>query len=346
MSSVAQKINLPKINLPPSLNKIVAVFRREFLDHRAGYFTVPMVITGLIILGMIAQIYFASAGSIQFSDNGETFSDLINRVVSRFDEAPTGAREIGMMGIAIILYWPLWIVVNIVIVFALLRSLYSDRRDKSFLFWKSMPISDTMEIAIKYCAAVFVAPAISMGFGIVLQLFFGVVATGFVWSTGGSAWDLIWSPMPIVTFWPELYLHFVVLSLWIFPIFAWLMLASSFAPRTPLMFAAVPPIVLVIVEEMIFDTSYILDWLGEQFGMGYASSFSSAVESAGYDGLDFDDMDFESEADGIEFFSNFLGDVGPFDVLAGALSQGSFYFGLAIGAAFIGGAIWLRKNRV
>ncbi len=51
-------------------------------------------------------------------------------------------------------------------------------------------------------------------------------------------------------------------TLWYAPIVAYLMLASAWAPRSPFLWAVLPPVALVVMEGVLFRTDYVGDFIG------------------------------------------------------------------------------------
>ncbi len=152
-------------------------------------------------------------------------------------------------------------VLSLVLFFYLIGSLYAERADRSVLFWKSMPVSDLMCVLSKLLIALLIAPAIAIIAILFTQLLLFTLATLFAWSGGFSAWDLLWAPSGIVTGFLGLIIAYLVQALWVLPIFAWLMLVSSWTNRTPFLVALLGPLAPVVLEGVLFQTSTIATWI-------------------------------------------------------------------------------------
>ncbi|WP_210235883.1 ABC-2 transporter permease, partial [Mesorhizobium sp. M1C.F.Ca.ET.212.01.1.1] len=85
-------------------------------------------------------------------------------------------------------------VLAFVVFFYCLGALYDDRRDRSILFWKSLPLSDTQTVLSKVISALIVAPLIAVIAGIITMLGFLLVISVVALMHGGSPMTLIWGP--------------------------------------------------------------------------------------------------------------------------------------------------------
>ena len=74
------------------------------------------------------------------------------------------------------LYNFLILVLILVTINYLMNTLYQDRKDRSILFWKSMPVSEWEEVLCKFAVAMVVAPFIYIAVSILLQLICVVLA--------------------------------------------------------------------------------------------------------------------------------------------------------------------------
>src|SRR6266496_3801687 len=148
--------------------------------------------------------------------------------------------------------------VFIVGVFYSLDALYGERRDRSILFWKSLPVSDLTTVLSKITIPLVILPLLS---------FATTVATQFIMLLLSSA-ILAGSGVNIGTLWAEasffhvslvlLYHLLTVHGVWYAPLYGWLLLVSALAPRAPFIWAFLPPFVICGVEKIAFNTSHFL----------------------------------------------------------------------------------------
>ena len=144
----------------------------------------------------------------------------------------------------------------------LLSSLYDDRRDRSILFWKSMPVSDTLTVLSKLITALVAVPLVYLAGVIVVQLAALLMLTMGSIGTEVSAWETLWGPASLLRNWFTYLGAIVFYSFWALPFFGWLLAVSSFAKSVPFFWAVGVPIGLVISERIVTGDSLIRDWIG------------------------------------------------------------------------------------
>jgi ABC-2 type transport system permease protein len=207
----------------------------------------------------------------------------------------------------------------IVGIFYSLDALYGERRDRSILFWKSLPVSDLTTVLSKITIPLIVLPLLSLVITIVAQLIMLLLSSAVLLGSG----------LNIATLWTEvsffhvslvfLYHILTVHGLWYAPIYGWLLLVSAWAPRAPFIWAFLPPFVICGVEKIAFNTSHFLSMLERRL-TGPEASTPMAPGSA------------------------------PMDPLAALMPHGFFsepglWIGLVIAAACLAAAVRLRRHR-
>jgi ABC-2 type transport system permease protein len=155
-----------------------------------------------------------------------------------------------IMGIAIIIG-----------VFYCLDALYSERRDRSILFWKSLPVSDVTAVLAKLAIPILILPLLSFVITVATQLLILMMSSAIFAGTGVNIAE-IWSHASFLRV-PAIWLYHLVTihGLWYAPLFAWLLMVSAWAPRAPFLWAFLPPFVIYGVEKIAFNTSYFLHML-------------------------------------------------------------------------------------
>lgn len=306
-----------------------SLMRREFLEHKMAFFTTPAVV-GALMFGIIAlALVTLEVRSGEFMMNIDDAAFFVEDGVISID-----GREVGNELAQVVAMAPsmlLLLILPFIIVFPLLGSLYEERRDRSYLFWKSMPVSDTEEVLAKLGFIVFVGPLIVFAFMVALGLATTILATPFMWLHGLPAWDLLWSHFAFISVWVGVAANYLVWALWAFPFFAWILLASAYAPKAPLMYAVLPPVVIGVVEAIIFNSSRFFETIGGQLGGKYGIFVGQRLENR---------VRFEGPGGDHPTLADAAISLGH------AFTSGSFWIGAAIGVAFIAGAIWLRRYNV
>ena len=139
----------------------------------------------------------------------------------------------------------------------LLGCLYNDRKDRSILFWKSMPVSEWEEVLTRFAVAMIVAPAIYIGVSLLLQLSFVLMAMLMVWRMDMDPFAMILANSGFGDLLLQQVGGWLMTALWVAPAYGWLMLASAFARRSPFLAAIAPVIALMLLEGILFGTNYV-----------------------------------------------------------------------------------------
>jgi ABC-2 type transport system permease protein len=143
------------------------------------------------------------------------------------------------------------VVMGFVIFFYLLGSLYDDRKDRSILFWKSLPASDTLTLASKLISAMVVIPTFFLVILIITHIILAIIGSLMILGVDGNPWSLFLSVVNPFKAWAMIAASWYAHSIWALPIYGWLMLVSAFAPRVPLLFATLPPLVFAVLQTWI-----------------------------------------------------------------------------------------------
>jgi ABC-2 type transport system permease protein len=297
------------------MSHLPLLVRREFWEHRS-FFIAPAIVAAILLLG-------AMFGHIEF---GHTSLNLLERpdFVSKHYGIITGI----LSGLAV----PYLISMSFLIVFYLLDSLYADRKDRSVLFWKSLPISDTETVVSKLVVAAIVLPVLTFAAAVVTNLLFGLIESVRLSGTIQDVWSVIWLPRAWFSAHALLLYCLVVMMLWYLPILAWCLLVSAWARRAVILWAVLPPLLLMLAENVFFDTSYIWHMLRNRFVGWFSLAINTNATAEHAMVLDGERIPMTQR-------------------LSEALDPGTFFsspglwIGLIVAAGFIWGAILLRRRR-
>jgi ABC-2 type transport system permease protein len=207
----------------------------------------------------------------------------------------------------------------IVAAFYCLGALHNERRDRSILFWKSLPVSDFTTVAAKASIPLVVLPLVTFAVVLATQLVMLALSTVILLANGMDA-TTTWTRLPLFEM-PLVVLYgLAVLALWYAPIWGWLLMVSGWARRAPFLWAVLPPLALCVVEKIAFNTGYFAALLKYRLG-GYAEAFT--VRAHGNTPLD-----PLPQLDPVRF-----------------LSTPGLWVGLGFAAAFLAAAVWRRRRR-
>jgi ABC-2 type transport system permease protein len=160
-------------------------------------------------------------------------------------------------------------IVFIVGVFYCLDALHGERRDRSILFWKSLPVSDFTTVLSKATIPLVVLPAISFAIVVCVQVIM-LLMTSVVLIFHGMSPASTWAAFPVFQNWLVLLYGLVAIALWHAPIYGWLLLVSGWARRATFLWAVLPLLAIGIFEKITFNSSYFASMLKQRL-MGFAA---------------------------------------------------------------------------
>ncbi len=275
--------------------------RRELWENRSIYIA-PLAVAGVFLFGF-----------------------LLSRIGLAHSRHDLAAYDRAQLDPAVVLPYhlaaALVVVTGIVVaVVYCLGALHGERRDRSILFWKSLPVSDLTTVLAKASVPLAILPAVVFVIVIALQFVMLLLTTAVLLAHGVNA-SSVWLQVAAPSRWLVLIYGLAVLSLWYAPIYAWLILVSGWARRVTFLWAVLPPLGLCLVEKIAFDTTAFASLLGRRLGGAFAQAFSNP--STVHDPM--------GRVEGID----------P----AKFLSSLDLWTGLAVAAALLAAAVWLRRRR-
>jgi ABC-2 type transport system permease protein len=224
--------------------------RRELWENRSLYL-VPLTVAGLFLFAFVIGHNPHAHVHIGFSPNS------MQGQGPQIFEQPYTIVALLLMGTTFL-----------VALFYCLEALHGERRDRSILFWKSLPVSDTMTVLAKASIPMLILPLITFATVLVTQGIMLLLSSIVMLARGQNVADL-WSHLPLWQMSLMLFFHMVAVhGLWYAPIYGWLLLVSAWARRAPFLWAVLPPLVVIVIEKIAFDTSHFAALLGFRFGGG------------------------------------------------------------------------------
>jgi ABC-2 type transport system permease protein len=209
--------------------------RRELWENRSVYLG-PLIIAALVLFGSLISVATLPHRVRNVSANDPI--KLHSVITKPFAMAPA----------------PIMLASFIIGLFYSLDALYGERRDRSILFWKSLPVSDLTTVLAKIAVPIALLPLIALAISIVtffILFAFGTLALMPSGNTGALWRELRFVQEPLVMLY-----GLTVHSLWFAPIYSWLLLVSAWARRMPVLWALLPPAAVAMVERMALGTTY------------------------------------------------------------------------------------------
>jgi len=296
------------------MNRFLWLVRREIWEHKAIWVAPAIVIGCLVLLVLTGNVHLGP-----FAGHGDaTVFDEVSR------EMQLKLLVIVYAGLALVVF----MVMGIVAFFYSIDSLYADRRDRSVLFWKSLPLSDVETVLSKFAVAIVVIPLVALAASLAAQL---VIAAGGSarLSMGGLPGGVMWEPQALFGGFMVAFLWCVTAVLWYSPVVGYLMLASAWAPRGPFLWAVLPPVGLWVLERVVVGSEYVGDFItGRLFGLYRLLGEQSGGEVNRPGG------DLEK-----------IGNVDLVGSLREFYASPDLWLGVGAAALLLAAAIWVRRYR-
>ena len=307
--------------------------KREYWEHRGGFLWAPLVAGGIFLLLLILMILLFEI----FRTHAGVHVGFLNTLVEKADagdwESAGNAFDMILLIPSIILS----AVLGFVVLFYSLGSLYDDRRDRSILFWKSLPVSDMRTVLSKVASALIMAPVFSILISVVMGVVLLLICAFFLAAHGISIWRLLAYTHPLQVL--GSLLSFVPLyALWALPSVGWLMFCSAWARSKPFLWGVAVPLIaglFVGLFSVMSPLSFSAKWI-------WSHVILRALLSV------FPGSEFVLDA---QYLKN-MPDTNPNESVALSLLHSytllgsvELWIGVAAGIALIGGAIWFRRVR-
>ena len=260
MNAVIDTEARPMRVAPHPTHKFKLLLRREFWEHKGGFFWAPLVAGGIFLLlavmgigvGEMAKSRIPGDARVNIEGGSFQIDGLDLGHVGR-QMSPHDLQELGQ-GVDVALFmagsWPL-IVLAFVVFFYCLGALYDERKDRSVLFWKSLPISDAQTVLSKLVTALLVGPLIALAITGLVMLATGLMMSIFIAINGGNPFYLYWSHLSPFKLFIGTFGWLPIYVLWALPTAGWLMLCSAWARRMPFLWAVMLPIFAGVAVSMV-----------------------------------------------------------------------------------------------
>jgi len=304
------------------INKLVLGLKREFWEYRRMIILVPLVLSGLVILASIAATLSSKNLSPETqvveqvdqiesekSPSLQPESEASNQIPPAIKAELKKRTAVDFVGVYIGVAWFASLIY-------LLSSLYADRKDKSVLYWKSLPVSETQNTLTKLVFGSIVFPLVALLIAWAVYILLAVLGFGAIKSADGyDSWQFVERTINAsrLFIWPLVAIPLG--ALWGAPMFCYTIMISAMSKRLPFLFLVLPPIVIAIIEGILFSSSPLAHFFFGHFPfvvlyeLGGATSISQVLNL--------------------------------FFVERGA----SLVTGLVLSAAFLFAAVWYRNNR-
>ena len=304
------------------INQQIALVRREVWEHRSIWVT-PVAVASVITLLAVAMVVAIGA-----------FGEAMNADLGKIADmtAPENMRRAALAGSLIGNTMLFVVAMWFLIIFYCLDALYAERKDKSILFWRSLPITDAETVISKLLVVFLAIPIATFAAVVVSHLLNLIILTIWLATEGANPGRMIWGAVPLFDTWAAVLTFLIALPIWMAPLIGWLLFVSAWAKRGPLLRAILPIAMLPVLEYIVFRSWNLGEAILTRLSI-YPMPIFDKMKTAGFDEDELHSMLTENLS------------------LVSWLDYGSFFtslevwVGLIVCGLFAGGAIYLRRYR-
>ncbi|MDE2447605.1 MAG: ABC transporter permease [Gammaproteobacteria bacterium] len=201
-----------------------------------------------------------------------------------------------------------------------LGALHGERSDRSILFWKSLPVSDVTTVIAKASLPLVLLPLITFAITVGTQVIMLLAGSVVMLARGADA-AALWSRTPLLSMWVALLYHlFTVHAIYYAPFYGWLLLVSGWARRATFLWAVLPVLAIIVLEKLVLGTMVFAHMLVSRLAGGPTA------------------VPFPPPGH-MNMAPPTLANLGAF------LASPGLWLGLAVFAAFLVAAVWLRRRQ-
>ena len=214
--------------------------RRELWEYRSIYIA-PLAVACVALLGFLI-------GTI---GRGLATQDLARRQAVLGEPTTFAAAMVMLASVVVVLFY-------------CLDALHGERRDRSILFWKSLPVSNLTTVLAKATVAIVIIPLVAFVVTFAMQLIMVLLSTLALLGSGMSV-AMLWThflEMSVMLLYHLVAIHGLSFA----PIYAWMLLVSVWARRTPFLWAFLPFLVISVGEKIAFNSWHFAHMLGYVVG--------------------------------------------------------------------------------
>jgi ABC-2 type transport system permease protein len=315
MSGPTRSAQTASAALSANVRPLYWSLRRELWENRSIYIA-PSAVALIVLAAALINLMRIPAGAVPFHRLLEISPHYLR------------LASLSLYGVITVI---LGITAGIVGWFYCLDALFSERRERSVLFWKSLPVSDLTTVLSKVLTGMVVVPLVALVVGVALYFVLMLIASIVLLANGVNAGLLIGNSSFGEAFVVNIYAAIAAI-LWCAPLYAWAIFVSSWVRRATFLWALLPPAAISLAEGLAFGTQHFMTMISSRLSGGLEYAFVASAHA-----IDTEEFRFEPENFPDPLFS--LLDPARF------LSQPGLWIGLIVAAVFIAASIWMRRYR-
>lgn len=232
------------------MNTMKWLIKREFWEHKGGFVWAPIVIGVILVtLTLTIALFAGSADNVKIGINNSAMQEL--QAADTPERRALIAKGIGNSAL-LVSSIPFFLTFSLVSFFFCLSALFDERKDRSVLFWKSLPVSDTHTVLSKVVVALLLAPLIALIVATIVSFLQALLVClgAAMFGVGGKIFGIVFGSADLYLTPFRLAAMLPIYALWALPAVGWLLLVSAWAPSKPFLWAVGVPLVIGVLISM------------------------------------------------------------------------------------------------
>ena len=257
------------------ITTLFTMIRREIQEHKLAFIYAPFIVA-LVLCLVIISVYLGLTDiqTTTFNFSTELYDEEFQEdMLQATPESKTAVIRSGLT----VLGLPILLTVGFGLLAYSLSTFADERKDRSLIFWRSLPVSDLTTVMSKLIFVVIVIPLLVVPNLFLLQLISLLSVSFYFVSNDIVSFGYVWTSY-FISDWFRIIFSLWAQALWSLPILLWLMLAGTYFKK-PVIGAIVPLVALVVLEGIIFKANNIQEFIENRLGF-WSRSDSFPIEYA------------------------------------------------------------------
>jgi ABC-2 type transport system permease protein len=254
---------------------LFTMIRREIQEHKLAFIYAPFIVA-LVLCLVIISVYLGLTDiqTTTFNFSTELYDEEFQEDMLRATpESKTAVIRAGLT----VLGLPILLTVGFGLLAYSLSTFADERKDRSLIFWRSLPVSDLTTVMSKLIFVVIIIPLLVVPNLFLLQLISLLSVSVYFVTNDIVSFGYVWTSY-FISDWFRIIFSLWAQALWTLPILLWLMLAGTYFKK-PVIGAIVPLVALVVLEGIIFKANNIQEFIENRLGF-WSRSDSFPIEYA------------------------------------------------------------------
>lgn len=306
------------------MSTFITLLRKEILENKGTFLWLPVIVGTVLIALVLGTLLFSDNIAFRLNSDGITGLSALPGEMTIEDRYQV--TQIVLSALAV----PFLIPLSLVIIFYVGHALFDERKDRSILFWKSLPVSDRLTVISKIIMAILIFPLSYWLISSITQLLFLSIISVYGLMANLPVWPFLFQADLVLGHAFTYLFALIAQGFWLLPVYAYVLFCSSWAPRSPLFLS---------IAVMAIISLAISGWRFLNFGQ------LTGFEPLGWAMRRFGDSPLPlSFKMGIESPSEIMGHGASLMALVEAFASPMMWLGWLIALPLLWGAVVMRRR--